>query len=66
MIEDDSTENLVTDIETQVGAIESAVCNLGARIGDWGLADTSLKALEMGWRTAVDAHRKLVHFWTGV
>lgn len=54
-IEDDSIENLVTHIETQVGAIEVAVFNLGAQIGDRGLADTSLKAFELGWRMATFA-----------
>lgn len=38
--------------EIQVGAIEVAVFNPAAQIGDQGLADTSLKAFETGWRMA--------------
>jgi NAD(P)-dependent dehydrogenase (short-subunit alcohol dehydrogenase family) len=51
-VEDGSIEQLVTDIETQVGPITVAVFNLGAQIGDRGLESTSLKAFEMGWRMA--------------
>lgn len=51
-VEDGSIEQLVTDIETRVGPITVAVFNLGAQIGDRGLASTSLKAFEMGWRMA--------------
>jgi NAD(P)-dependent dehydrogenase (short-subunit alcohol dehydrogenase family) len=47
-----SIEQLVSDIETQIGPITVAVFNLGAQIGDRGLANTSLKAFEMGWRIA--------------
>jgi NAD(P)-dependent dehydrogenase (short-subunit alcohol dehydrogenase family) len=51
-VEDGSIEQLVTDIEANIGPIEVAVFNLGAQIGDRGLASTSLKAFEMGWRMA--------------
>lgn len=51
-VDEGSIEQLVTDIETQVGPITVAVFNLGAQIGDRGLASTSLKAFEMGWRMA--------------
>jgi len=49
-IEDGSIEDRVKAIESDVGPIEAAVYNLGAQIGDRGLADTSYKAFEMGWR----------------
>jgi NAD(P)-dependent dehydrogenase (short-subunit alcohol dehydrogenase family) len=47
-----SIEDLVTGIEANTGAIEVAVFNLGAQIGDRGLATTTLKQFEMGWRLA--------------
>ncbi|MFN0185800.1 MAG: SDR family NAD(P)-dependent oxidoreductase [Aquabacterium sp.] len=51
-VEEGSIEQLVTHIEADVGPIAVAVFNLGAQIGDRGLASTSLKAFEMGWRMA--------------
>ena len=51
-IEENSIEGLVATIEAQSGPIEVAVYNLGAQIGDRALADTSLKAFEVGWRLA--------------
>ena len=51
-VEDNCIEALVENIESQLGAIEVAVYNLGAQIGDRALADTSLKSFEMGWRLA--------------
>ena len=51
-VEEGSIEQLVTHIEAQVGPIGVAVFNLGAQIGDRGLASTSLKQFEKGWRLA--------------
>jgi NAD(P)-dependent dehydrogenase (short-subunit alcohol dehydrogenase family) len=51
-VEDGSIEQLVTHIEGEIGPIEVAVFNLGAQIGDRGLASTTLKQFEMGWRIA--------------
>jgi NAD(P)-dependent dehydrogenase (short-subunit alcohol dehydrogenase family) len=51
-VKEDSIENLVADIEANVGAIEVAVYNLGAQIGDRSLKDTSKKDFELGWRMA--------------
>ena len=51
-VEDNSIERLVEGIETDIGPIEVAIFNLGAQIGDRSLANTSLKAFEMGWRLA--------------
>ncbi len=51
-VEENSIEQLVTQIEADIGPIAVAVFNLGAQIGDRGLASTPLKAFEMGWRIA--------------
>ncbi len=51
-VEEGSIEQLVTHIEADIGPITVAVFNLGAQIGDRGLASTTLKAFEMGWRMA--------------
>ena len=51
-VKDGSIEQLVERIEADIGPIGVAVFNLGAQIGDRGLASTSLKAFEMGWRLA--------------
>ena len=51
-VEEGSIEQLVTQIEADIGPIAVAVFNLGAQIGDRGLASTTLKAFEMGWRMA--------------
>ncbi|MGR8948876.1 MAG: SDR family NAD(P)-dependent oxidoreductase [Gammaproteobacteria bacterium] len=51
-IEEDSLENLVANVEAEIGPIEVAVFNLGAQIGNRSLADTSYKSFEMGWRLA--------------
>lgn len=50
--EEGRIEQLVTHIEDNVGPIGVAVFNLGAQIGDRGLASTTLKQFEMGWRLA--------------
>ena len=51
-VEEGSIEQLVEHIEADIGPIDVAVFNLGAQIGDRPLANTSLKAFEMGWRLA--------------
>lgn len=45
-------EALVEETEETIGAVDVAVFNLGAQIGDRALADTSYKAFELGWRLA--------------
>ena len=47
-IEENSIEDLVTTIESDIGPIEVAVYNLGAQIGDRALKETSYKAFERG------------------
>lgn len=51
-IEEGSIEDRVLDVEASIGPIEVVVFNLGAQIGDRPLAQTSLKAFEVGWRLA--------------
>ena len=51
-VEEGSIEQLVTHIESDIGPIAVAVFNLGAQIGDRGLASTTLKQFELGWRMA--------------
>ncbi|MFN0161224.1 MAG: SDR family NAD(P)-dependent oxidoreductase [Burkholderiales bacterium] len=51
-VEEGSIEKLVEQVEKDSGPIEVAIFNLGAQIGDRALANTTLKAFEMGWRLA--------------
>ncbi len=50
VVEPDSLENLIENIENDIGPIEVVVYNLGAQVGHRALADTSYKTFEMGWR----------------
>ena len=49
-IEDGAIEDLIADVEKNIGPIEVFLFNLGAQFGDKTLEDTSLKLFEMGWR----------------
>ena len=49
-VEDGAIESLIDTLEAEFGPIKVAVYNLGAQIGNRGLADTSLKTFELGWR----------------
>ena len=51
-VEENSIEELVASVESDIGPIEVAVYNLGAQIGDRALPNTSYKAFELGWRMA--------------
>ena len=51
-VEEDSIENLVADIEANIGPIEVALFNLGAQIGNRSLADTPVKTFTLGWQMA--------------
>ena len=53
-VEEGSIEQLVTHIEAEVGPIGMALFNLGAQIGDRGLASTTLKQFEMDLRAHSD------------
>ena len=50
--DDGTIEQLIDDVETQIGPIHCALFNLGAQIGNRSLADTPHKAFELGWRMA--------------
>ena len=51
-IQPDTIEQMVENVEKDIGPIQVVVYNLGAQIGDRSLAETSYKAFEMGWRIA--------------
>ena len=51
----DTIEDAITHVEAEKGAIEVAVFNLGAQVGDRPLEDTTYKTFELGWRMAVFA-----------
>lgn len=51
-IADNVIEERVAAVEADIGPVEVAIYNLGAQIGNRALAETSLKAFEMGWRLA--------------
>ena len=61
LMEEGSIEKLVTDIETDLGPIETAVYNLGAQIGNHTLEETSHKAFEMGWQLGCFGLYRLAH-----
>ena len=52
VIEENSIEDLINKIESEIGPIDTVIYNIGAQIGDRSLAETSYKAFEMGWRMA--------------
>ena len=52
VIEDDSVEDLIENIEQNIGPIEVLVYNLGAQSGMKLLAETSYKEFEWAWRIA--------------
>lgn len=49
-IEDNAIENLIADVEKNIGAIEVLIFNLGAQFGNRTLEETPLKLFELGWR----------------
>ena len=49
-IEDGAIEDLIADVEKNIGPIEVFLFNLGAQFGDKTLEETPLKLFEMGWR----------------
>ncbi|MEM6308719.1 MAG: SDR family NAD(P)-dependent oxidoreductase [Pseudomonadota bacterium] len=51
-VEDGALEDLIAQVETDIGPIHTILYNLGAQIGDRPLEATSPKAFEMGWRLA--------------
>ncbi len=51
-VDENAIEDRVAFVEKEIGPIEVVIYNLGAQIGDRVLADTSMRAFEMGWRLA--------------
>ncbi|MEL6520008.1 MAG: SDR family NAD(P)-dependent oxidoreductase [Pseudomonadota bacterium] len=51
-VEDDTIENLVAEVEADIGPIEVVLFNLGAQIGNRPVEATTLKVFELGWRMA--------------
>ena len=54
-VEEGAIEELVEDVEANIGPIEVVLFNLGAQIGSRALADTTYKMFELGWRMATFA-----------
>ena len=52
VVNENSIEDLVNFVESEIGPIDTVIYNIGAQIGDRALAETSYKAFEMGWRMA--------------
>lgn len=55
VVEPDVIEDRIAAVEKDIGPIEAVVFNLGAQIGNRGLAETSYKQFELGWRMATFA-----------
>jgi len=51
-VQESSIENLVAEVERDIGPIEVLVYNLGAQVGNRSLQNTSYKVFELGWRMA--------------
>ena len=49
-IDENTIEDLIVNVERDIGPIEVLIFNLGAQFGDRTLADTTYKTFEMGWR----------------
>ena len=52
---ENAIEDLVADIEKNLGGIEVVLFNLGAQIGNRSLEDTALKTFTLGWQMATFA-----------
>jgi NAD(P)-dependent dehydrogenase (short-subunit alcohol dehydrogenase family) len=50
VVDENSIEERIAQIEADIGPIEVVLYNLGAQIGNRELQKTSYKAFEMGWR----------------
>lgn len=54
-VRENAIEELVADVENNIGPIRVVLFNLGAQIGNRALADTTLKAFSLGWQMAAFA-----------
>lgn len=50
--EDGAIEDVLAEVERDIGPVEVVLYNLGAQIGDRSLFDTTHKTFELGWRLA--------------
>jgi len=51
-VQEDTIEDLVEEVETHIGPIDTVLFNLGAQIGNRPLEETTTKIFELGWRMA--------------
>ncbi len=49
-VKEDTIENQISKVETDIGEIEVVIYNLGAQVGNRALKDTTYKVFELGWR----------------
>ncbi len=59
--DDGAIEELVAQVEHDIGPIECALYNLGAQIGNRKLHDTPHKTFELGWRLGCFGVYRLAH-----
>ncbi|NBC87915.1 MAG: SDR family NAD(P)-dependent oxidoreductase, partial [Alphaproteobacteria bacterium] len=59
--EDGAIEALVDHVERDIGPIDVMLYNLGAQIGNRGLAETPHRTFELGWRLACFGLFRLAH-----
>ena len=52
---ENTIEELIQHVESDIGPVEVVIFNLGAQVGDRSLQDTSYKVFELGWRMATFA-----------
>ncbi|MXO91944.1 SDR family NAD(P)-dependent oxidoreductase [Pontixanthobacter aquaemixtae] len=62
--EDGSIEDLVEQVEGEIGPIHCAMYNLGAQIGNRTLPNTPHKTFELGWRLGTFGLFRLAHVLT--
>ena len=51
-VQENAIEDLVVDVEKNIGPIQVVLFNLGAQIGNRSLQDTTLKTFALGWQMA--------------
>ncbi len=54
-VKDDAIEEVIAEIENDIGPVEVVLFNLGAQIGNRSLEDTELKTFTLGWQMATFA-----------
>ncbi len=59
--DDGTIEDMVEQVERDIGPIECILYNLGAQIGNRTLADTPLQTFELGWRLGTFGLFRIAH-----